>query len=197
MASQAADLQQVQAQMIQSLDQIPSLSIEIAAMNTKMDFLNTDRIEKATQIQNLISANRQLSDEIRRSVTSSSVNGRHGEVKLIDTKAMGPKKFDGKCDSPFRAWAKAVRAYCNASTPGFRKYLRWIEVQTVEINGALLANFQWEHKEAASDALYDFLLMHTTDDAQRLVELQGSSCSTLFFLFVCYNPYRAYATYRG
>ena len=29
------------------------------------------------------------------------------------------------------------------------------------------------HKEAASDALYDFLLLHTTDDAQQLVELQA------------------------
>ena len=156
MASQAADLQQVQAQMIQSLDQIQSLSIEIASMDTKIDFLNTDRIAKDTQIQNLISANRQLSDEIRRSATSSSMNGRHSEVKLIDTKAMGPKKFDGKLDSPFRAWARAVRAYCNASKPGFRKYLRWVEAQTVEINGALLADFQCEHKEAASDALSTF-----------------------------------------
>ena len=86
---------------------------------------------------------------------------------------MGPKKFDGKFDSPFRAWAKVMRAYCNASKPGFGKYLRWVEAQTVEINGSLLANFQWEHKEAASDALYDFLLVHTTDDAQRLVELQS------------------------
>ena len=33
-------------------------------MNTKMDFLSTDRIAKDEQIQNLISANRQLSDEI-------------------------------------------------------------------------------------------------------------------------------------
>ena len=142
-------------------------------MNTKMDFLNNDRIEKATQIQNLISANRQLSDEIRRSAAGSSTGGKHGEVKLIDTKAMGPKKFDGKLDSPFRSWAKAVRAFCNASKPGFRKYLRWVENQTVAIDAQLLAQFQWEHKEAASDALYDFLLMHTTDDAQRLVELQS------------------------
>jgi hypothetical protein len=65
-----------------------------------------------------------------------------------------------------------VRAYCNASKPGFRKYFRWVEAQTVEIDSRLLAGFQWEHKEAASDALYDLLLMHTTDDAQRLVELQ-------------------------
>ena len=56
MASQS-DIQQMQTQMVQSLDQIQSLSIEIASMNTKMDFLNNDRIEKATQIANLISAN--------------------------------------------------------------------------------------------------------------------------------------------
>ena len=172
MASQSADLQQVQSQMAQSLDQIRSLSVEIAAMNTKMDFLNNDRIEKATQIANLISANQQLSAEIRRSAANPSTGRGHGEVKLIDLKAMGPKKFDGKIDSPFRSWAKTVRSYCNASKPGFRKYLRWVENQTVAIDAQLLAQFQWEHKEAASDALYDFLLMHTTDDAQRLVELQ-------------------------
>ena len=155
MASQSADLQQVQAQMTQSLDQIRSLSVEIAAMNTKVDFLNSDRIEKATQIANLISANQQLSQEIRRSAASSSTSRGHNEVKLIDTKAMGPKKFDGKLNSPFRAWAKAVRAFCNASKPGLRKYLRWVENQTVEIDAQLLAQFQWEHKEAASDALYE------------------------------------------
>ena len=161
----------MQTQMVQSLDQIQSLSIEIASMNTKMDFLNNDRIEKATQIANLISANQQLSAEMRRSAASSSMS-RGADVKLIDMKSMGPKKFDGKIDSPFRAWAKTVRTYCNASKPGFRKYLRWIESQTQEIDGRLLVGFTWEHKEAASDALYDFLLAHTTDNAQRLVELQ-------------------------
>ena len=35
-----------------------------------------------------------------------------------------------------------------------------------------MASFSWEHKKAASDALYGFLLLHTTDDAQQLVELQ-------------------------
>ena len=172
MASQAVDLQQVQAQMSQSIDQIQSLSIEIESMNTKMDYLNTDRIAKDQQIQNLISANRQLSDEIRRSAAGSSTSHGHADVKLIDMKVMRPKKFDGKIDSPYRAWAKAVRRYCNVSKPGFRKHFRWIEAQTTEIDGRLLVGFHWEHKEAASDALYDFLLLHTTDDAQRLVELQ-------------------------
>ena len=109
---------------------------------------------------------------IDRGAASSSMSRGHGDVKRMYMKAMGPKKFDGKLDSPFRAWAKAVRAYCNASKPGFRKYLRWVETQTEAIDARLLSGFHWEHKEAASDALYDFLLLHTTDDAQRLVELQ-------------------------
>ena len=74
MASQAIDLQQVQAQLLQSFDQIQSLSVEIAAMNTKMDFLNTDRIAKEQQIANLFAANRQLSDDVRRTAASSSMS---------------------------------------------------------------------------------------------------------------------------
>ena len=119
-ASQAADIQQVQAQMIQSLDQIQSVSIEIASMNTKMDFLNTDRIAKDQQIQNLLSASRQLSDELRRTASSASMSrGRDTEIKLVEMKGMSSKKFDSKFDTSFRAWAKAARAYCNASRPGF------------------------------------------------------------------------------
>ena len=87
------------------------------------------------------------------------------DVRLIDMKGMSPKQFDGKFDTPFRAWAKALRAYCNVSKAGFRKYLRWVEAQTQPIDAGLLAGFSWEHNVAASDALYDFLLLYTTDDA--------------------------------
>ena len=58
MASPATDLRQVQSQLLQSFDQIQSLSVEIAAMNPKIDFLNTDRIAKDGRIANLLSANR-------------------------------------------------------------------------------------------------------------------------------------------
>ena len=88
---------------------------------------------------------------------------------------MNPKKFDGKPDSPYRAWAKSVRAYCNASQPGFRKFLRWVEVQTSPIDSYIVSGFQWEQKEAAADALFDFLQLHTTDDAQQIVELQDEN----------------------
>ena len=45
------------------------------------------------------------------------------DVRLIDMKGLSSKKFDGKFDTPFRAWAKAVRDYCNASKMGIRNYL--------------------------------------------------------------------------
>ena len=50
MARSAIGLQKVQAQLFQSLDQIQSLRVEIAAMNTEIDLLTTDRIAKYGQI---------------------------------------------------------------------------------------------------------------------------------------------------
>ena len=169
MASHQIDLQQVLSQLLQSFDQIQSLIGEIAAINTKIDFLYTDRMAKDQQIVNLLSDNRQLSDEVRRASASSSMSGGRDDVELIDMKATNPKKFARTLSSPFRSCAKAVRAYCNASKPGFRKYLRRVEAQTEVIDSQLLSGFRWEFKEAASDALYDILLLHTTDDAQQLV----------------------------
>ena len=110
-------------------------------MSTKMEFLNTDRIQKNGQIANLLSANRQLSDAMQRQGALQSVGRGQNDVRLIDMKAMNPKKIDGKIVSPFHAWAKAVRAYCNASKPGFRKYLRWVEAQTEPIDARLLSGF--------------------------------------------------------
>ena len=52
---------------------------------------------------------------------------RVSDIKVIDMKAMNPKSFDGRAESPFTALAKKVRAYCNASWPGFRKVLMWVE----------------------------------------------------------------------
>ena len=77
MASSAVDLQQIQP-----------LSAAIAAMNTEMDFLNTDRIVKDGQIVNLLSANRQLSDAMQRHAASPSMG--RGDVRLIDMKLMSP-----------------------------------------------------------------------------------------------------------
>ena len=57
-------------------------------MNTKKDFLNTDRIAKDQQIVNLLSANRRLSDEMRRTAAYLSMGRGRDDVRLIDMKAM-------------------------------------------------------------------------------------------------------------
>ena len=98
MASSA--IYQLQDPLLQSLAQIQSRSVEIAAMNTKIDFLNTDHIQKDGQIADLLSVNRQLTDDMQRQGGSQLVGRGHTEVRLIDMKAINPKRFDGKIDSP-------------------------------------------------------------------------------------------------
>ena len=93
-------------------------------MNSKVDYLKNHHIAKDNIIEELRSANRQLVDRSASLGGGSSVSRGLLEIKLIDMKAMNPKKFDGKADSPFKAWAKSEKAYCNASRPGFRKFLR-------------------------------------------------------------------------
>ena len=88
-----------------------------------------------------MSANRQLSDTMQRQGASQSMGRRQNDVRLIDMKTMDLKKFHGELGSPFRSWAKAVRAYCNASKPCFRKYLRWVDSQTSPIVAGLLSGF--------------------------------------------------------
>ena len=39
----------------------------------------------------------------------------------------------------------------------------------------VLSGFDWKHKGAAADALFDLLQLHTSDDAQHLVELQDEN----------------------
>ena len=48
-------------------------------------------------------------------------------------------------------------------------------MQSSPIDSYVLSGFQWEHKEAAADALFDFLQLHTKNDAQQLLELQDEN----------------------
>ena len=88
---------------------------------------------------------------------------------LINAKSMSPKVFHGKTEESYRTWAKKVRAFCNATRPGFKRFLIWCEKQECEIDIDDM-NIEWRHKDVAAEALYDFLVLHTGDDAQILVE---------------------------
>ena len=90
----AASLDQMQVQMARSFEQIHSLSQELRSANTKIEHLNL-------QTEELKSARCQIANTIQRSASAVSV-GRHLDVKLIDMKAMNPKKYDGKHETPYR-----------------------------------------------------------------------------------------------
>ena len=83
---------------------------------------------------------------------------------------MEPKVFSGKQGEHFKTWAKKVRPYVNGHKLGFKKILQWVEMQQEPINPDQM-NIDWPHKGAASVILYDFLMIHTADDAQVCIEL--------------------------
>ena len=62
-----------------------------------------------------------------------------------------------------------VRAYVNGHKPGFKKFLKWVEAQSESIDLNLMA-VDWVHKVSASDVLHDFMMLHTLDDAQVVIE---------------------------
>ena len=170
----AVTLESVQIELQRMFNLTHALSQELSSVNAKVDYLNNDRVAKDANIEELKQANRQL---VNMMASSGGGGGgdRVSDIKLIDMKAMNPKSFDGKVESPFKAWAKKVRAYCNASRPGFRKFFKWVESQNSRVDFQVLSRCDWKFKDVASEVLYDFLLMHTSDDAQQLVELQDEN----------------------
>ena len=157
-----ASLQDPQQQLMQSHEQVRLPSQELnnvkADMNSKLRFLDDERRKFETTL----------------SMIGGGGGGgqeRASSNMLVNSKTMSPKVFGGKEAQSYRTWTKKVRAYCNASKPGFKRFLKWCETQTAEIDidPAQMA-FDWKYKQAAAGDLYDFLVMHTEGEAQILVE---------------------------
>ena len=163
-----ASLAEVQQQLAQSLDQIARLSQEVGTLSNKVEYLHRDATQKDGDIQGLRQANAQLADMSAQSAHDHG--GKGGFGSLIDTKSMAPRVFRGIPSDNYKTWAEKVRAFCNASRPGFKKFLLWIEDQDAEID---LNNMsvEWMYKDSAAEILHDFLMIHTDDDARILVEL--------------------------
>ena len=150
-------------------NQTQRLDLTISEFNKKADFLNGENTLKQTLINELQQANTRL---MAASSGGGGKGGGGGLGQLLNLKTMQPKIFGGKDNESFRGWAKKVRSYCNASQPGFKKFLKWIEGQS----DAIPMDFStipiaWESKVKASEVMFDFLMMHTSDNAQIVVEL--------------------------
>ena len=168
----ASQFEELRLQLAQSLEQTRALSLEVTEVNRKLAYLDNGRNDQERLIRELQQANARLAETLAAGQGDREERG-HSSIKLIDMKTMAPKTYAGKPEEPFRAWAKKVRSFCNASRPGFRKFLRWVETQTTVVDeGLLTRNCDWKYKAAASEVMYDLLTLHTTDDALILVELQ-------------------------
>ena len=120
-------MEQVQAEPPRTFNQVHALSQELSSVKTKVEFLNTDRVNKDKIVDELRQANRQLVNMIPSGSGGGGGGDRNGDSNLIDINAMNPTVFDSKPGSSFEAWAKKVRAYCNASRPSFLSVFKWVE----------------------------------------------------------------------
>ena len=149
-----ANLQEIQAQLLKSHEQVSNLNQEIVAINSKLNFLESDRMNKEQIIADLQNANRQLNEIVQRqSATAGGGGGRVGA--LVNLKTMAPEKFNGTTGQPYRLWAKQVKAYCNAAKPGFKKFLMWCESRETPIDPERM-DIMWECKESAASELQKF-----------------------------------------
>ena len=160
---------------MQALEQIKALSTEVANLIRNVDFLHNSNNEKAQQIDEQQKKSDEMTNQVNALTTGRSGNNGDTKVNLVDVKSMAPKGFAGAANEGFKGWAKKVRAYCNANLHGYRHFLVWIEAQAATVDDQAIQTIDWKHRDAASSALYDFLVLHTTDDAQNLVELQDGN----------------------
>ena len=136
-----ASLAEVQQQLLNSHEQIRSLSQEIATAKQQLTYLDNDRAQKEQNAHIQSQRVASLEDSISRLMQTSG--GRvETQIKLIDLKTMAPKKFSAKPEENFKSWATDVRSYCNAARPGFRKFLKWVEAQSEPINDKMLAQLE-------------------------------------------------------
>ena len=169
----AAALVEIQQQMGTLHEHNRNLSSELGSANQQITALNQE-VGNANQRAGVFETKLREMEAIILNWMSKSGGGsepREEKVSLANIKTMTPKDFDGTQEGYFRTWAKKVRSYCNATRPGFKQFLKWIEMQDAPIEPLSMHEVNWKYTDAANDALYNFMVMHTSDEAQTLVEL--------------------------
>ena len=168
-----ASLQEVQQQLMASHEQVRLLAAEIASTNQKLAGMVAEFDRKANYLNGQVTQLQQQNAQLIASNSGGGGNRGGGEKmgQFVNLKTMQPKIFSGAPGDSFRGWAKKVRSYCNASKSGFKKFLKWIEVQKEPIpDDFSTIPIAWEHKVECAEKLYDFLFQHTGLDAQVEVE---------------------------
>ena len=114
---------------------------------------------------------RELNNKVNEMQMSYRAGGeKEDRVDLIDVRNMDPGTFSGSATESWRQWAKRMKAFCNARSPGFRAALDWAEAETVPINEDSLKVLSWAPASKANSKLYDLLIMKLADDPLIQVE---------------------------
>ena len=167
-----ASLQEIQQQLMASHEQVRLLAAEVSSTNQKLVTTIAEFDRKANYLNNQVTQLQQQNAQlVANGAGGGGSRGNDKGMQLVDLKTMRPKVFSGKADESFRTWAKKVRSYCNSTKAGFKKFLKWIEVQKDPIPSDFSQiPIAWEHKVECAEKLYDFLFQHTELGAQVEVE---------------------------
>ena len=92
------------------------------------------------------------------------------DMQLFDIKSLQPSTFNGRRGEVWKAWAKRIKAFCNARTSCFRQALDVSEREGGPITSESMEQMDWQQMKTADSKLYDVLLLVTGEDAQALVE---------------------------
>ena len=167
-----ASLQEVQQQLMASHEQVRLLAAEVTRTNQKLIETVAEFDRKANYLNGQVTQWQAQNAQLLAGQGGGG-GGRSSDksMQLVDLKTMRPKVFSGKAEESFRGWAKKVRSYCNSTKSGFKKFLKWIEVQQDPIpDDYSRIPIAWEHKVECAEKLYDFLFQHTELGAQVEVE---------------------------
>ncbi len=158
----AAELQAMQGELVALRERLQLSEQHGVQLAESIDKLRSESDEALRNAHNKIV-------EIEKSRRETDGRGEHG-MQLVDVKTMQPIGFSGKFQESYKQWAKKVKAFCNARKPGFRQALEWAELESTPIDRDSLGTLQWDAAEAATNKLYDLLVMLLSDDPLVLVE---------------------------
>ena len=151
----AAELAQTRAQVLAVTQAHDTLQAAHEALNTAAQ----------TAMQQRMVEIRDLEDRMKTQIFQQ-------KVELLDTKDMKPGGFHGKRSESFRQWARKLRAFCNAKSPGMRVALEWAEEQKDEINSpdAVETGCGYRDSRPMDGKLHDFLVQLCGDGALVLID---------------------------
>ena len=95
---------------MQAFEQIKALSVEVATMTGKLDFLNQANAEKTQQISQQKQKMVQLMKSNNVLVSNQGNGGGETKFRFVDVKSMAPKVFSGSGNEGFKGWTEKVRA---------------------------------------------------------------------------------------